>query len=197
MDDDAELWIADLYEKCYHSIWRVCMAAAEGKFQRIPLVEDCVQEAFAQAILHYDEIKNYNNPAGWIAKVAMGRLRNELAKERRHARLAPPVDTEALDRVAGFNGINEFLRHEEIQDQIRRIYERLSPEDQQIFFEYFSNSKPAQEISNNTGKTIEAIRSRIKRIRALARNIKDNLSILLTWIFRPNGETMNGGVWCV
>ena len=165
MDRDAEAELAQLYEKQYTSILQKCLSIVEGKQQHLPLAEDCVQEAFAKAVEHYDEIRGYENPAGWIVTVAVHRLNNELAKERRHMRIAPPLTPEKLDTVAAPEGIEDFLDRMETRKKLYKVYAAQTPEDRRILDAYFCEEKSAPEISRDTGKTVESIRSRIKQIR--------------------------------
>ncbi len=55
---------------------------------------DAVQEAFIQACLHWRRIGRYEDPVGWIRRVAINRLKNRHRSLRRRdravARLVPP-----------------------------------------------------------------------------------------------------------
>lgn len=182
MDRDAERILAHLYEEQYGSILRKCMSIIDRKPQHLPMVEDCIQEAFVKAIECYDEIKDYENPAGWIVIVAINHINNELAKERRHARIAPAIDPEKLERIADPEGIDSILNRLDIREKLYMLYEAESPEDQRIFDAYFCENKSASEISKDTGKTEDSIRSRIKRIKKKAREKWNNPFLIIRFI---------------
>ena len=179
MDRDAEAELAQLYEEQYVSILRKCLSTVDEKKRHLPLVEDCVQEAFAKAVECYDEIRDYENPAGWIAAVTIHRLNNELAKERRHIRIAPPLSPEELEFVAAPEGIDDFLHQADTREKLYKIYAAQSPDDKRIFEAYFCEDKSAAEISRDMGKTIETILSCIKRIRNKARKIRDAMFMII------------------
>lgn len=40
------------------------------------VAEDAVQEAFAQAHVRWDRISGYEDPSGWVRRVALNRIRN-------------------------------------------------------------------------------------------------------------------------
>ena len=46
---------------------------------------DAVQEAFVKAHLHWRRIRRYDDPVGWIRRVAVNRLRDEHRRQRRKA----------------------------------------------------------------------------------------------------------------
>jgi RNA polymerase sigma-70 factor (ECF subfamily) len=53
---------------------------------------DAVQEAFVKAHLHWRRIRRYDDPVGWIRRVAVNRLRDDHRRERRKRT--------AIDRLA-------------------------------------------------------------------------------------------------
>jgi len=62
---------------------------------------DAVQEAFVKAHLHWRRIQKYDDPVGWIRRVAINRLRDDHRrsgrKERAVDRLKTEARTEAVD----------------------------------------------------------------------------------------------------
>jgi RNA polymerase sigma-70 factor, ECF subfamily len=55
--------------------------------------EDAVQDAFAQALIHWDRVGSYEDPVAWLRRVATNRILNQRRSRRRHdsalARLQP------------------------------------------------------------------------------------------------------------
>ena len=54
---------------------------------------DAVQEAFVKAHLHWRQVRHYEDPVGWIRRVAINRLRDDHRRQNRKGR--------ALQRLAG------------------------------------------------------------------------------------------------
>lgn len=55
---------------------------------------DAVQEAFVKAHLHWRRIRRYEDPVGWIRRVAINRLRDEHRRQRRKERAERRVANE-------------------------------------------------------------------------------------------------------
>src|SRR3954447_8571906 len=46
--------------------------------------EDAVQDAFAQALVHWDRVAAYDDPVAWLRRVATNRVLNQRRWRRRH-----------------------------------------------------------------------------------------------------------------
>ncbi|MFT3851199.1 MAG: sigma-70 family RNA polymerase sigma factor [Ilumatobacteraceae bacterium] len=66
---------------------------------------DAVQEAFVKAHLHWRRIRRYDDPVGWIRRVAINRLRDEHRRQERKARALQRMANERPD--ANEPGIDE------------------------------------------------------------------------------------------
>jgi RNA polymerase sigma-70 factor, ECF subfamily len=74
---------------------------------------DVVQDTFVQASLHWPRISAYQDPGGWLRRVAINRAMNERRRRRRRtaamprlAQLVSPVhDESALDLNAALGGL--------------------------------------------------------------------------------------------
>jgi RNA polymerase sigma-70 factor (ECF subfamily) len=71
------------------------------------LAADAVQEAFVKAHLHWRRISRYDDPVGWIRRVAINRLRDDhrrhtrkLLAERRMSNERPTTNEPAIDESA-------------------------------------------------------------------------------------------------
>jgi len=161
-----------IYKDYYSTIYRTCFVYTGYDYQLIPLIEDCVQDAFVQAIVHYQEFKDYKNPPGWIALVAINRLKNELSKQKRHTRILDSNKPDELitsdHRLAPEDHINDY----ELKTRIIKFYKSLSDKDKMAFTAYFIDGKRAKEVSVLMNTSVTAVTSRIKRIR---KHIKEQI----------------------
>ncbi len=57
--------------------------------------DDAVQEAFVKAHLHWCRIQNYEDPVGWIRRVAINRLRDGHRRLKRKERATQRLEAEA------------------------------------------------------------------------------------------------------
>lgn len=64
---------------------------------------DAVQEAFVKAHLHWRRIQQYDDPVGWVRRVAINRLRDDHRQQSRGGR--------ALERLAGEPQVESVDQH--------------------------------------------------------------------------------------
>jgi RNA polymerase sigma factor (sigma-70 family) len=192
--EQSEL-LDQLYRDNYQSVLRICMFYVGNDRQLLPMVEDCVQDAFVSAVLHFDELKEYKNPMGWIVKAALNRLNNELSKRKRRSHVVSFVDEDALNNIASHMDTEEMLQQKLLREEIGLFYQNLADKDKTVFLDYFIKKMRAKDISISEGVTQESVRSRIKRIRKLAREMIDHTWImkLLHWLWRLSPVKKEGG----
>src|SRR4051812_22958555 len=81
----------DTFRRCYGPMVRT-LAVAAGDREG---AADCVQEAFTRAYVRWGRVSRLEDPAGWIRRVAVNRMRDHFRKvergRRAHGRLAPRV----------------------------------------------------------------------------------------------------------
>lgn len=177
MKNERNEVLEQLYEEHYDSVFRLCASIVRNDSKLYPLIEDCVQDAFIKAINHYDEFKDYKNPMGWICVAATNRLKSELRKETNRRKTVFPLVLEECESTAfSNNNVEEMLDKEDIIQRISDIYEMLTEHEKAIFEEYFINGKKMQKVAEDTGFSLNSVRSAVNRIRKRARSIK-NLSI--------------------
>ena len=95
-----------------------------------------------------------------------------------------------LSVITSVWGIPKLLREE-----IGLFYQNLADKDKTVFLDYFIKKMRAKDISISEGVTQESVRSRIKRIRKLAREMIDHTWImkLLHWLWRLSPVKKEGG----
>ena len=146
-------------------------------------------------LVHFDEFKEYKNPMGWIVKAALNRLNNELSKRKRRSHVVSFVDEDALNNIASHMDTEEMLQQKLLREEIGLFYQNLADKDKTVFLDYFIKKMRAKDISISEGVTQESVRSRIKRIRKLAREMIDHTWImkLLHWLWRLSPVKKEGG----
>lgn len=85
--------------------------------------EDAVQEAFAQALLHWPRISTYADPVAWVRRVALNRLFNLHRSSRRRVgalrrlRARPGEDPDESTRVTNRVDLDAALRGLPVQQR--------------------------------------------------------------------------------
>lgn len=151
----VEVYQNPIYNLCY----RMLGEAGEA--------EDAAQEAFLRA---YSRLGSYH-PARpfktWLFSIASHHCINRLRK-RRLVWLSldeplPPNDMPALAEQAP--GPEERAIRGEQTDAIQRLLARLSPDDRAVIVMRYWYDMSYEEISETTGATVSAVKSRLHRAR--------------------------------
>jgi len=93
-----------LFDAHYERLVRALTVVAGNR----DVAADAVQDAFVKAHLHWNKISRYDDPSGWVRRVAINRLRDEHRRTRRkrHAlqrlrsRPTAPNDVPDIDEFA-------------------------------------------------------------------------------------------------
>jgi RNA polymerase sigma-70 factor (ECF subfamily) len=73
--EDFDRFFAAVYPRLVRQLFAVVGDVGEA--------EDVVQEAFARAAVRWQRIRGYDNPEGWVRRVALNQARSNLRRTRR------------------------------------------------------------------------------------------------------------------
>ena len=125
----------DLYQKYYDAVFRWCFQEVHFQACYIPLIEDCIHDAFRKAIVCYEEYKDYMNPMGWIAKAARNCFLSELRKQKNRssqASLKKIVTEQAMSRDLYLSVFERWLEQEECKEKLDAILSILTDQERII-----------------------------------------------------------------
>ena len=112
-NDDFEGFFTAAYPRLVRQLFAVVGDVGDA--------EDVVQEAFARAAVRWQRISAYDNPEGWVRRVALNRARSNLRRSRRAlaalVRVGPADDVPELspDAMAVAEAMRRLpLRHREV-----------------------------------------------------------------------------------
>ncbi|MGH7358560.1 MAG: RNA polymerase sigma factor [Acidimicrobiia bacterium] len=83
----------DMFRDNYAGLVRSLTVAAGDR----ELAADCVQEAFTRAYVRWRRISRYDDPAGWVRRVAVNRLRDHWRRSRRKDRAVARLGAQLED----------------------------------------------------------------------------------------------------
>lgn len=152
-----------LFDSHYARLVRHLSVVAGGR----EVAEDAVQEAFAQAHVRWEEISGYDDPSGWVRRVALNRIRN------RHRGLRRLLA--AKDRLAGWiePGDDEFARWIDRADVARALI-TLSARQREAVSLYYLEGLPVAEVAAEMGVSEGSVKTHLHRAReALSRLLKE------------------------
>ena len=184
MRDDMrkEAFIENLYREHYADLKRYSYHFVRYDPKFTPLIEDCIQETFAKATANYHKLRKHENVMGWLVRTCGNELlmcMRQYARRRKHFEGRVQMDVESA--AANRDDLERWIRQHDAEDEIRRIYEALTPLEQGIFKDYYADNQSLAKTADKHGVTENAVHCSAKRIRKKAEQIakKDFLFIFL------------------
>lgn len=184
MSDDKNRLLAELYEKHYDSVFRLCFQQVGFQERFIPLIEDCIHEAFGKAIVHYEDYRHYLNPMGWIADTARNCLLSELRKERNRSSQVSLVKMAMEQDISNdirLTDIERWFDQEECKEKLCEIQNLLTEQERIIYDAYFEKDLTRAETVEQTGLSGSIVKSTVSRIRKKARRLFHLLIIMFSF----------------
>ncbi|HDQ34816.1 MAG TPA: sigma-70 family RNA polymerase sigma factor [Chloroflexi bacterium] len=135
--------------------------------------EDAAQEALIKALTNLDKFDAERPFRPWMYRIAANECTDRLRRRRPIASLDDMGEDDAWEWYAGCspNPERELVAQERTAE-VQLLLEQLAPEDRMVVTLFYWESLSYQEISQITGMTISAIKSRLFRARrALARQL--------------------------
>ena len=143
-----------LIDRCKNAVYGVCLSLV-GEFD---LAEDMAQEAFIQAYLRLDSLKDPDRFAGWLRTIAMNRCRNYL----RHKKPAT-VSVDTLGDVAA--GEESPGDQADMSETTLLALGQLSEANRQALTLFYLGDYSVREIGKFLGVSEGAVKVRLYRAR--------------------------------
>jgi RNA polymerase sigma-70 factor (ECF subfamily) len=126
------------------------------------IAADAVQEAFVKAHLHWRRIQHYDDPVGWIRRVAINRLRDDHRRQTRKGkaleRLAGEPQTESVEQHGFDSGLPTILAQFPRQQRIAMAL-------------FYVDELSIAEVANALGVSEGAVKSYLHQGRARLRSV--------------------------
>jgi RNA polymerase sigma-70 factor (ECF subfamily) len=126
------------------------------------IAADAVQEAFVKAHLHWRRIQHYDDPVGWIRRVAINRLRDD---HRRQSRKGV-----ALERLASEPQV-ESVEQREFDSNIQEILAQLPRQQRIAVALFYVDELSIAEVAAALKVTEGAVKSYLHQGRARLRSV--------------------------
>lgn len=180
--------ISQLFELYHDVLYKQCLHMVGYNQRHIPLIDDCIQYAFLQAILKKDQFSQCKNQAGWLSVTARRHLMSEIRKNHRRSRITVPW-YEHADEDASLQletDIERWHSRQDTSDRIEQIYEILSSTEKEVFDGYFLEDSSIDEVARKLKISRGAVRGAIDRIRTKAKRFHIFFAFFLIapWIWR-------------
>jgi RNA polymerase sigma factor (sigma-70 family) len=124
--------------------------------------EDAMQEVFARALTHTDELRAGSSPLAWLMKIATHHCLNLLRAERAPWRRWFEQDSRA--RPEGEGGEQKM----EARELVRSLLSRVDLETQAAVVHYWVDGMTLEEVAAILERSVPTVRKRLERFAALA-----------------------------
>jgi RNA polymerase sigma-70 factor (ECF subfamily) len=122
---------------------------------------DAVQAAFVEAHLQWDRISGYDDPAGWVRRVALNRIRNHHRGRSRARR--------ALVRLAGRDAPVDGMAAAVDRMDVAEALTRLSVQQRTAVVLHHLEGLPVPEVAREMRVTAGTVKTHLHRARAALR----------------------------
>lgn len=156
--DFAQFYAAS-YERLVRQVRSLCPSMADA--------EDCVQDAFAKALLRWGRVSRYDDPLAWTRLVAMNGALSRLRRSRVAHGALEMLDLRKPDEPDVASCV---VARADLLDALKRL-----PRKQQLAVALFHLSDlPIAAIASSTGESESNVRSQLSRgRRSLAAALKE------------------------
>ena len=149
--------IVDLWTYCYVRRY-FAFKLLKNKLQDITDVDILVGKVFTKIIKTHDTVKFQDKYASWVSVICKNHFKNHLRAMRRYVPLIQE-DYQTMQHLVQEPGFDLPFVYQVVQDAITRLPNYL----QQVATMRFLEDKSYKEISSDTGKEVQVIRSYIHK----------------------------------
>ena len=142
------------YAQMYHVALKTCRDAT--------LAEDITQEACVQVLRRIDQFRGESRFSSWVARIVLNAV---LLRHRKERRMMPMEDLAPLLGVDEDPSPAERLESRQLLEVVDEALSELRDGDRELFVRRFVEDRSLQSISDETGLSLPALKSRFHRAR--------------------------------
>ncbi|HEY7626566.1 MAG TPA: sigma-70 family RNA polymerase sigma factor [Ilumatobacteraceae bacterium] len=162
MSEVAEVKVVETVDSLFRAHYGRLVRALTLACNDQEVAADAVQEAFVKAHLHWRRIQHYDDPVGWIRRVAINRLRDD---HRRQSRKGV-----ALERLAGEPQVEAVEQHDFDSDTLS-ILAQLPRQQRIAVALFYVDELSIAEVAAALKVTEGAVKSYLHQGRARLRSV--------------------------
>ena len=162
MSEASEVKVVETVDSLFRAHYGRLVRALTLACNDREIAADAVQEAFVKAHLHWRRIQNYDDPVGWIRRVAINRLRDD---HRRNSRKGV-----ALQRLAG-QPQAESVEQNAFDSDVSAILEQLPRQQRIAMALFYVDELSVAEVASALNVSEGAVKSYLHQGRARLRSV--------------------------
>jgi RNA polymerase sigma-70 factor (ECF subfamily) len=167
IDPDRNTFIERLFCNYHDVLKKECIRYVRYDSKFLLMVDDCIQETFIKAIVHYEQLQSHPNIVGWLVRCCKNSIKLDLRKYKRRGEIVSGSMDTVEHAKSNYEGdaFERWLSKKEALETLDLLYEALSPKECAIFQDYFVNDLSAEETADKNGLSKSAVQSGVTRIR--------------------------------
>lgn len=151
------------YQQMYHLALKITRDSV--------LAEDITQEACVQVLRRIDQFRAEARFNSWLSRIV---LNTALLKHRREKRLVPTEDIYSPHAVSPEPLPDQVVMHRELLEKTDSFLGELREGDRDLFIKRFVEGYSLQHISDETGLSLPALKSRFHRARQRLKDVAES-----------------------
>lgn len=174
MVEQAQMMYITMHREYYDKLVSWCRNYISNDPELVDYVEDWVQEAFYRA-LKDRKFPAHPNKYGWFLVACMHLADNAMQRKGvRHKHISIHLDAPKVLPIADtLARVDGWMDKEELQMLIVEIVKTLTPTEIEIYQDVLVAEEKAEAVAAQKGKSVDAIKATIRRIRNKARKVRD------------------------
>ena len=142
------------YQQIYHLSLKICRDSVAA--------EDVTQEACVQILRRISQFRSEARFNSWVSRIV---LNTALLRHRKERRLVPSEDLISLTEADPGPNPEEELISKEMLLKTKEVLQELREGDYELFMKRFVEGRSLKSISEETGLSLPALKSRFHRAR--------------------------------
>lgn len=162
MNEVAEVRVVETVDSLFRAHYGRLVRALTLACNDQEVAADAVQEAFVKAHLHWRRIQHYDDPVGWIRRVAINRLRDDHRRQSRKGM--------ALERLASEPQAQSVGQHD-FDSEVQAILAQLPKQQRIAIALFYVDELSIAEIAAALKVSEGAVKSYLHQGRARLRSV--------------------------
>ena len=184
MDRQEEKMLADMHSEYFDDLVLWCRNYVRFDSELLQYAEDWVQEAFFRAIKDKVEFSAHENKMGWLTTTCKHIASNAIQKkDARDKYIIFYIDSPDVPPIEDISGrIEDWENQEDRKATIRKVASMLTKNEADVFYDYFLERLSLADIAMKRGKSLEAIKATIRRIRRKVQSDYRNENLIIFFL---------------
>jgi RNA polymerase sigma factor (sigma-70 family) len=165
MSEVAEVKVVETVDSLFRAHYGRLVRALTLASGDHEVAADAVQEAFVKAHLHWRKIQHYDDPVGWIRRVAINRLHDDHRRQSRKGK--------AMQRLAG-EPVSESVEQNGFDSDLPMILAQLPKQQRIAMALFYVDELSIAEVAAALNVSEGAVKSYLHQGRARLRSVVAN-----------------------